>query len=111
MSLYPIPVGLAPVDKNKLTNYWPIRNKGNEFDWDTVTGVVLGLSLRKQVTAYEFEQFKEECKARFAGKLDDPDFWQVLERAYFSNDALFHISTLFLLFKAKGKKSGQADLR
>ena len=39
MSLYPIPVGLAPVDKNKLTNYWPIRNKGNEFDWDTVTGV------------------------------------------------------------------------
>lgn len=64
MSLYPIPVGLAPVDKNKLTNYWPIRNKGNEFDWDTVTGVVLGLSLRKQVTAYEFEQFKEECKAR-----------------------------------------------
>ncbi|MFQ1848719.1 DNA phosphorothioation-dependent restriction protein DptG [Aeromonas veronii] len=110
MSLYPIPVGLAPVDKNKLTNYWPIRNKGNEFDWDTVTGVVLGLSLRKQVTAYEFEQFKEECKARFAGKLDDPDFWQVLERAYFSNDALFHISPLFLLFKAKGKKSGQADL-
>ena len=87
MSLYPIPVGLAPVDKNKLTNYWPIRNKGNEFDWDTVTGVVLGLSLRKQVTAYEFEQFKEECKARFVDKLDDPDFWQVLERGYFSNDS------------------------
>lgn len=39
MSLYPIPVGLAPVDKNKLTNYWPIRNKGNEFDWDTATGL------------------------------------------------------------------------
>ena len=49
MSLYPIPVGLAPVDKNKLTNYWPIRNKGNEFDWDTVTGGVFQDSCRAKL--------------------------------------------------------------
>ncbi|MGL5008008.1 MAG: DNA phosphorothioation-dependent restriction protein DptG [Plesiomonas sp.] len=108
--MYPIPFGLAPADKNILTNYWPIRNKGNEFDWDTVTGVVLSLALRKQVTSYEFEQFKNECKDRFEDKLDDPNFWPVLERAYFSNDSLYRISPLFLLFKARGKMEGKADL-
>lgn len=110
MSRYPIPVGLSVADKNKLTNYWPIRNKGNEFDWDTVTGVVLSLALRQQITAYEFEQFKQDCKTRFSSKLDDPDFWPVLERTYFSNDSLFQISPLFLLFKAKGRQSGRADV-
>lgn len=110
MTPYPIPVGLSVADKNKLNNYWPIRNKGNEFDWETVTGVVLSLALRQQITAYEFEKFKEHCKERFSKKLDEPGFWPVLERAYFSNDSLFQISPLFLLFKAKGRQSGRADI-
>lgn len=109
MSAYPIPEGLAPADKNKLSNYWPIRNKGNNFDWDTVTGVVLSLALRRQVTAYEFEQYREDCKQHFLNKLDEPNFWAVLERAYFASESLYDISPLFLLFKAKGRQSGRVD--
>jgi len=107
---HPIPEGLSVSDKNKLNNYWPIRTTGNKFHWETVTGVVLSLVLRQQIKAYEFEQFKEDCKQWFATKLDDPEFWPVLERTYFLNDSLFQISPLFLLFKAKGNKNGRADI-
>ncbi|MEB5961963.1 DNA phosphorothioation-dependent restriction protein DptG [Enterobacter sichuanensis] len=107
---YPFPLELTVSDKNKLTNYWPIRNKGNDFDWETVTGVVLSLALRQQIKNYDFEQFKIDCKKQFAEKLDDPEFWSVLERTYFSDDSLFQISPLFLLFKAKGRQSGRADI-
>ncbi|MFP2770768.1 DNA phosphorothioation-dependent restriction protein DptG [Oceanisphaera sp. KMM 10153] len=110
MYQYPISEGLAPTDKNKLSNYWPIRNKGNDFDWDTVTGVVLSLALRRQVTGYEFEQYREDCRERFLNKLDEPDFWSVVNRAYFASEALFDISPLFLLFKAKGRQSGKVDV-
>ncbi|MGM0937340.1 MAG: DNA phosphorothioation-dependent restriction protein DptG [Pseudomonadota bacterium] len=110
MSQYPIPTGLTPAYNNKVTNYWPIRNKGNEFDWETVTGVFLSLALRQQISAYEFEQYKDDCKAQFLKKLDVPDFWYVLERAYLSNDSLFSISPLFLLFKAKKRLNGRTDI-
>lgn len=110
MYKYPIPEGLTPSDKNKISNYWPIRNKGNEFDWDAVTGVVLSLALRKQVKYYKFEQYQEDCKFQFMSKLEDQSFWPVLERAYFSSEALFNISPLFLLFKAQGKQNGKADV-
>lgn len=110
MSIYPIPLELVPADKNKLVNYWPIRNKGNEFDWDTITGVVLSLALRQKITVNEFEQFKEECKLRFTSKQYDPQFWRVLEKTYFTNNSLFQISPLFLLFKAKGRQNGRADI-
>ncbi|MBB1199022.1 DNA phosphorothioation-dependent restriction protein DptG [Enterobacteriaceae bacterium 89] len=110
MNQYPIPEGLAPADKNKLVNYWPIRNKGNEFDWDTVTGVVLSLSLRQQINDYEFEKFKDDCHEKFVGKLEDLSFWSVIERTYFTNDSIFKISPLFLLFKAKGRQNGRADV-
>lgn len=110
MSQYPIPKELSPVTNNKVNNYWPLRSKGNEFDWETVTGVVLSLALRQQITTYEFEKFKEDCKEQFRKKLDVPDFWPVLERSYLSNDSLYKISPLFLLFKAKGRQNGRADL-
>jgi len=110
MTTFPIPEGLEPTEKNKLSNYWPIRNKGNEFKWDTVTGVVLSLALRKQVKTYELADYQEECKQRFLSLLDDATFWPVLERAYFANDSLYDISPLFLLFKAKGRQSGSLDI-
>lgn len=110
MTQYPIPEGLKPAEKNKLVNYWPIRNKGNEFDWDTITGVVLSLSLRQQINSYEFEHFKNDCHKQFMDKLEDLSFWSVIERAYFTNDSIFQISPLFLLFKAKGRQSGRADI-
>ncbi|MFY9996736.1 MAG: DNA phosphorothioation-dependent restriction protein DptG [Leclercia sp.] len=110
MSQYPIPKELSPVTNNKVNNYWPLRSKGNEFDWETVTGVVLSIALRQQITTYNFEKFKEDCKVQFKKKLDVPDFWSILERSYLSNDSLYKISPLFLLFKAKGRHNGRADL-
>ncbi|WMC09823.1 DNA phosphorothioation-dependent restriction protein DptG [Oceanimonas pelagia] len=109
MYQYPLPEGLTPTDKNKLSNYWPIRNKGNDFDWETITGVVLSLALRKQVKTYELTDYQEDCKQRFFAKLDEPEFWTVLERSYFSSQALYNISPLFLLFKARGRQSGRLD--
>jgi len=108
--MYPIPEGLSPTDKNKLNSYLPLRNKGNDFAWDTITGMVLSHALKKQVKQYEFEQFREDCKDRFISKLDEPEFWQVLDRMYFATEAVFRVSPLFLLFKAQRKGNGRAEL-
>jgi len=107
---FPIPEGLTPSDKNKLNSYLPIRNKGNEFNWDTITGLVLGHVLKKVVENYSLEQFREACEDQFIAKLDEPGFWPILERMYFSTEAVFHISPLFLLFKSQQKGSGKSEL-
>lgn len=111
MSLYPISKNLT-VTNNQIQNhnYWPVNSKDTEFDWDTVTGVVLSLALRQHVISSDLEKFKHQCKERFEKKLDDKNIWPVLERAYFNSDALYRVSPLFLLFKANGKKSGQSAL-
>ena len=108
--MYPIPEGISPTDKNKLNSYLPIRNKGNDFSWDTITGIVLSHALKRQIKQYEFEQFRIDCQQRFIDKLDDPDFWAVLDRMYFATESVFRISPLFLLFKAQRKGSGKIEL-
>lgn len=108
--MFPIPKDLAPSEKNKLTSYLPIRNKGNDFDWDIITGMVLGHALKKQIRHYDFDQFRNDCHDQFLAKLDQPKFWDVLDRMYFTSNALFDISPLFLLFKARRKGSGKAEL-
>lgn len=108
--MYPIPEGLIPAEKNKLNSYLPVRNKGNDYDWETITGMVLSHALKKQIGLYEFEQFREDCQQRFINKLDEPGFWPVLDRMYFATQAVFRTSPLFLLFKAQRKGSAKADL-
>ncbi|MGL4206362.1 MAG: DNA phosphorothioation-dependent restriction protein DptG [Aeromonadaceae bacterium] len=109
MTEFPINKTLK-VANNTLDNYWPIRNKGNEFHWDTVTGVVLSQVLRKQVQTYELADYQEECKEYFLSRLDDASVWQVLERAYFTSKSLYDISPLFLLFEAKIRTNGSLDI-
>lgn len=108
--MYPIPQGLSPADKNKLDSYLPLRNKGNDFDWDLITGLVLSHTLRQQVQQYEFNQFREDCKARLFTLLDEPGFWAVLDRMYFANQDIYKISPLFLLFRAQIKGNGKTEL-
>ncbi|MFA0678740.1 DNA phosphorothioation-dependent restriction protein DptG, partial [Vibrio sp. 10N.222.51.A6] len=43
--------------------------------------------------------FKLSCERSFKTKLDESDFWPILEKMYFENDQLFKISPEFLLFK------------
>ncbi|NWA32032.1 DNA phosphorothioation-dependent restriction protein DptG [Pseudomonas sp. C6002] len=98
--MYPIPKDLVAPKVNKLDSYLPLRNKGNDFDWEVVTGLVLGNILGKQVSDYSFQQFQEGCKSKISSLMDEPDFWQVLERMYFTDEDIFKVSPLFLLFKA-----------
>lgn len=99
--MYPIAEKLQVSDKNKLTSFLPIRNKGNEFSWETVSGIVLGFALKKELANYHFETFKDDCRQRFQKKLNDPSFWEELEKMYFATGAVFDVSPLFLLFKAQ----------
>lgn len=108
--MFPIPEDLAPSDKNNLTSYLPIRIKGNDFEWDIITGMVLGHALKKQIKQYDFDQFREDCRTQLLVRLDQPAFWDVLDRMYFSTKAVFNISPIFLLFKAQRKGSGKAEL-
>jgi DNA phosphorothioation-dependent restriction protein DptG len=89
------------VRNNLLDSYFPLRKKGNEFDWDMVTGVVLSHALKIQVSKYEFEDFREDCKNKLLSSLEAPEFWSVLDRIYFEKQAILKFSPLFLLFNAQ----------
>lgn len=108
--MYPIPEGLKPSDVNKLDSYFPLRNKGNEFDWSTITGLVLAYILKKQIKSYSIDEFRAECKIRFDNLLEDPNYWAVIEDMYFSTDGVLKISPVFLLFRAQFKGKGKIEL-
>ena len=106
--MFPISSELK-VRNNLLDSYFPLRKKGNEFDWDKVTGLVLSHAFKSQVSKYEFEAFREDCKRRLMTSLESPEFWEVLDRIYFENQDIFKFSPLFLFsmlsLRAWGKVS------
>ena len=102
---FPIPSNLAPQSKNMLDSYLPIRKKGNDFDWDIITGLVLSYITRKKLNQYELEEFQSDCKKTLELKLTDPQFWNTLNRMYFINHGVYKVSPLFFLFKAQFKGS------
>ncbi|WP_341503866.1 DNA phosphorothioation-dependent restriction protein DptG [Gallaecimonas sp. GXIMD4217] len=104
--MYPFPDELTVSNTNKINSYLPVRNKNNDFCWETITGIVLSHALKAEVRDYDYEDFREDCKERFASKLDEPSFWEVLNRTYFSGMDIFSVSPMFLLFKAQRKSSG-----
>ncbi|MFB1117388.1 DNA phosphorothioation-dependent restriction protein DptG [Dickeya dadantii] len=89
------------VGNNQLDSYLPVRNKNNNINWQIVTGLVLSYALKRKIDAYNTEQFREDCKAHLQTLIDEPAFWPVLERMYFSNQDIFRVSPLFLLFHAQ----------
>jgi DNA phosphorothioation-dependent restriction protein DptG len=99
--VYPIPDPLIPTEKNRLNSYLPIRKKGNDFDWASITGTVLGNAMRREVSDYSIEEFRADCKANIKSRLDEPSFWEVLDNMYFLSNAIFDVSPMFLLFKAQ----------
>lgn len=99
---------LTPPKNNPSSDYWPIRNKDNNFDWDTLTGMVLSRILQKKVENYNLEQFRLDCKTQFESKLDDLSFLDILDKMYFSNNNIFKISPLFLLFKTQHENAKNA---
>jgi DNA phosphorothioation-dependent restriction protein DptG len=107
--MFPISKDLK-VRNNLLDSYLPLRNKGNEFDWDKVTGLVLSHALKSQVSRYGFEDFRKDCKLRLLACLESPEFWGVLDRIYFENQNIIKFSPLFLLFNAQLSSPGKSKL-
>jgi len=132
-----LPSQASDIKNNEIrgTNgYFPIRagdrNKKGMFDWGSVIGHVVKTSYRKilkidkkelsedekaliedqkKISPEEYlEIFKHRCKAIFLNKLDEEDFWPVLEEMYFKGEELYKISPQFLLFKLNKKNKGTA---
>lgn len=107
--MFPISNDLK-VRNNLLDSYYPLRNKGNEFDWDKVTGLILSYALKSQVSKYDFEVFREDCKKRLLSSLESPEFWEVLDRVYFEKQDIIKFSPLFILFNAQYAGKGKSKL-
>ncbi|UVW30711.1 DNA phosphorothioation-dependent restriction protein DptG [Massilia sp. H6] len=108
--MYPFATDLQVSDKNKSPNYLPVRQKGNEFSWASVTGLVLGSVLQQGLQDFTVEAFRDECRAEFKDLLNEPGVWEWLDHMYFSNHAVLQVSPLFLLFKAqKAARSEHED--
>ena len=93
---------LTPSSSNALSTYLPLRTKDKhyKFQWDAVLGYFVHALYNKPLIAADIEEFKRLCKERFFLKLDEADFWYVLEKMYFENQQLFKISPELLIFKA-----------
>ncbi|HEN3647567.1 TPA: DNA phosphorothioation-dependent restriction protein DptG [Yersinia enterocolitica] len=98
--MYPIATTLK-VGNNQLDSYLPVRNKNNNIDWQIVTGLVLSYAVKYKIDTYNLEQFREDCKTHLQTFNDEPAFWPLLERMYFSSLDIFRVSPLFLLFHAQ----------
>jgi DNA phosphorothioation-dependent restriction protein DptG len=99
--MYPITDKLQVSKKNESPNYLPVRQKGNEFSWASVTGMVLGNVRRQGLADYGIEAFRDDCRQEFAELLSEPEVWDWLDHMYFSTNAVLNVSPLFLLFKAQ----------
>lgn len=100
--MYPISEALEVRKNNLQPSYIPVRNKNNDINWQIVTGLVLSYSLKHKIEElYGIEEFREDCEVHFKKIIDEPDFWTVLDRMYFSNRDIFRVSPMFLLFQSQ----------
>ncbi|MEC9430167.1 MAG: DNA phosphorothioation-dependent restriction protein DptG [Pseudomonadota bacterium] len=99
--------------KKNEASFLPINTKGGKgiFDWEVVLGHFVKHAYRKNIATNQFEQFKLKCKERFESKLDEPLFWQHLEKMYFIGDELYKVSPELLLFKAQDIQGSSANKR
>ncbi|MCQ8820301.1 DNA phosphorothioation-dependent restriction protein DptG [Pseudoalteromonas agarivorans] len=93
---------LTPPNNNAFNTFLPLRTKDKhyKFCWDTVLGYFVHVLYAKSLVNGDIEHFKGLCEKRFSTKLDEPEFWTVLEKMYFENEQLFKISPELLIFKA-----------
>ena len=93
---------LTPPNNNAFNTFLPLRTKDKhyKFCWETTLGYFVHVLYGKSLVSSDIESFKKLCKNRFLEKLDEPEFWNVLEEMYFENEQLFRISPELLIFKA-----------
>ena len=99
--------------KNSLSSFFPVRTKDRKgtFDWEAILGYVVKLTYNRDLHDADIESFKQQCKNRFEEKLDEEDFWPIVEKMYFENDQIFKISPELLLFKAQKQAGGSGNER
>ena len=93
-------------NNNAFSSFLPLRTKlaHYNFCWDSTLSYFVHALYGKQLTSDSDKSFKDACEDRFSAKLDEPDFWLVLEKMYFDNEQLFKISPELLVLKVlKGK--------
>ena len=98
-------------NRNNFNSYFPIRTKGNDFDWNAVIGLVLRGLLRKKIENYTYENFEEDCEEAFKKKALNDDHWHVLKEMYFGKKDILTISPELLLFLAQKGEFNIADER
>lgn len=99
--MYPIASDLKVSNRNTSPSYLPVKKRGNEFSWTSVTGLVLGNLLQQGLQDYSVDAFRDECRDEFKQLLNDPKVWEWLDHMYFSSQAVLQVSPLFMLFKAQ----------
>ena len=119
------------VKNNTLTTYFPINTKDRKdiFNWDSVLGYVVKTSFRKELyiekltdeeklavkegyitdSEIALDKFKKSCEKIFKSKLDENNFWPILERMYFENGQIYKLAPEFLLFKTIKQKGSARD--
>ena len=98
-------------NKNPTSSYMPVRTNYNECDWQAVSGLFMSSALGVQLKNYPFEQFQQDCEKEFKDKLNEPNFWSVLKKAYFENKDLFKVAPHCLLLNANKDQTTAADQR
>lgn len=98
-------------NKNSLNSYFPIRTKGNDFEWDAVIGIVLKSLLRKKIDKYSYDEFRDDCHLAFKDKLGEETFWDVIKEMYFDQESILSVSPEFLLFRSQKGEFDQSDAR
>lgn len=128
-----LPRSEKEVKNNTLTTYFPINTKDRKdvFNWNSALGYVVKTSFRKELGKLKpseeekiaiknneltesqivLNKFKLSCELSFKAKLDEIDFWPIIENMYFENDQLFKISPEFLLFRTIQQKGSKTDER
>lgn len=88
-------------NKNTINHYLPVRNRGNDFQWESVIGLVLRRALRKMIQDLDYDSFVNICQKYLVGKLSDKNFWDTIFKMYFKHEDILFVSPEFSLFRAQ----------
>jgi DNA phosphorothioation-dependent restriction protein DptG len=96
-----------PPEKNTISAYLPYRNKGADFDFDYVTGSLVGVAYgRKLPPKFEIEKLRENSLSAIESKAASDQLTECINEIYFSDESknLKQLSPLFkLLHTGKGR--------
>jgi len=87
---------------NSVSTYMPLRTKDKhyKFNLNTVLGYFVHQIYQKKQNKSGLEDFQTLSQALFEEKLDEADFWDVLQDIYFKKGHIFKIAPELLTLKS-----------